>query len=228
MKSGANLSRALRATNNLDLEELDVIEECIALIRHNPQYASVVAKDIFAIPWNEFLALSGEERLMIDWLSYHLAAPTTNLEPVLQTLYKLRPEELAMVEKQIANKKSKLKASLQIKTLLDDENYLITFDEYLALSDQEGEELKLGAYEKYRDWIDRELAKRRARWMIICGGKIIQWSPTLDDYPSGEKLVTLGKQLGYALWVFIANPLIEGDWLSIRMQNRTKILAGVS
>ena len=106
MKTGANLARALRATNNLDLEELDAMEECIALIRQNPNYASVVAKDVFAMPWNEFLALSAEERLMIDWLSYHLAAPATNLEPVLQTLYKLRPEELAMVEKQVANKKS--------------------------------------------------------------------------------------------------------------------------
>jgi hypothetical protein len=126
MKTSVNLARVLRAMNNLSLEELDCMEKCLALIRQNPNYASVVAKDVFAMPLNEFHALSGEERLMIDWLSYHLATPATNLEPVLQILYTLRPEDILMVEKHLAYRQSKLKASAPSKTFLDDEKYLIT------------------------------------------------------------------------------------------------------
>jgi hypothetical protein len=87
-----------------------------------------------------------------------------------------------------------------------------SFEDYLALSDEEGEELKLMAYEKYRDWIYHELAKRRARWMLICKGKIIEWSPTLDDYPSDEKMDEIGRHLGYAPFTFIANPVIEESY----------------
>jgi hypothetical protein len=89
---------------------------------------------------------------------------------------------------------------------------LISFEDYLALSDEEGEELKLMAYEKYRDWIYHELAERRARWMLICKGEIVEWSPTLDDYPSREKRHAIGRQMGYAPWTFIANPVIEESY----------------
>jgi hypothetical protein len=131
-------------------------------------------------------------------------------------LSKLRPEELEIVEKQVTREKNKPKSFSTPKTLLEDEKYLISFDDYLALSDEEGEELKLTAYEKYRDWIYRELAKRRAQWILICGGKIIEWSPKLDDYPSREKRHAIGRQMGYAPWIFIANPVIEESyWAAI-------------
>jgi hypothetical protein len=136
----------------------------------------------------------------------------TGLEQVLKTLGKLRPEELEVVEKQLTHEKAKPKVSSSPKTLLEDERYLISFEDYLALSDEEGEELQLLAYEKYRNWIYQELAKRRARWMIVCGGKIIEWSSRLNDYPSEEKMDAIGKQFGYAPFVFIANPVIEESY----------------
>jgi len=140
----------------------------------------------------------------------------TGLEQVLQTLGKLDLEDLEVVEKQLTREKNKPKSFSAPKSLLEDERFLISFDDYLALSDDEGEELKLMAYEKYRDWIDRELAKRRARWMLICGGKTIEWSPKLDDYPSRKKRHTIGRQMGYAPWTFIANPIIEESyWAAI-------------
>jgi hypothetical protein len=136
----------------------------------------------------------------------------TGLEQVLKTLGKLRPEELEVVEKQLTYEKHKPKISPLPKTLLEDERFLISFDDYLALSDEEGEELKLMAYEKYGDWIYRELAERRAKWMLICKGEIVEWSPTLDDYPSREKRHAIGRQMGYAPWTFIANPVIEESY----------------
>jgi len=140
----------------------------------------------------------------------------TDLEQVLETLSKLDPEELEVVEKQLTREKNKPKSFSTPRTLLEDEKFLISFEDYLALSEDECDEIQLNAYEKYRDWIYHELEKRRAQWMLVCGGKIIESSPSLDDYPTDEKMFALGRQLGYAPLVFIANPVIEESyWVAL-------------
>lgn len=131
------------------------------------------------------------------------------LEQILQTLDKLRPDELWLVEQHIANLKKRNQRSFPLKTLIDDETFLIPFDDYLALSDDARDNIQLYAYDKYRSWIDEELAQRDARWMLVCGGKILEWSPKLEGYPSDEKMEAIGMQSGYAPFVFMANPLIE-------------------
>jgi hypothetical protein len=131
-----------------------------------------------------------------------------DLEQILQTLDKLRPDELWLVEEHIANLKKRNQRFFPPKTLLDDDAFLISFDDYLALSDEARDDIQLYAYDKYRSWIDGELARRHARGMIVCGGKIIEWFPKLDDYPSDEKMEAIGMQFGYAPFVFIANPVI--------------------
>jgi hypothetical protein len=142
-----------------------------------------------------------------------------SLEQVLKKLSTLRSEELELVEKQLASTKKNNKASSSPGTLLEDEMFLIPFEEYLALSEDECDEVQMQAYEKYRSWIYDELEKRGAQWMLVCGGKIIESSPTLDDYPSDEKMYALGKQLGYAPLVFIANPVIEESYWVVLPKN---------
>lgn len=146
-----------------------------------------------------------------------MANATIALDRILQSLDELNPEELELVEKQIAKAKAKNGKSAKPKTLLEDESYLLSFATYRALSNDELEALQLSAYDKHRDWIYHELAKRRARWMIICGGKIVKWSSTLKDYPEEEKdLDNIGKSIGFAPFIFIANPVIEeSHWVAL-------------
>ncbi len=132
-----------------------------------------------------------------------------DLEQIFQTLDKLRPDELWLIEEHIANLKKRNQRSFPPKTLVDDETFLMPFEDYLALSDEARDNIQLYAYDNYREWIDEELARRDARWMLVCGGKILEWSPKLDDYPSDEKMEAIGMQSGYAPFVFMANPLIE-------------------
>lgn len=100
-----------------------------------------------------------------------------DLEQIFQTLDKLRPDELWLVEEHMANLKKRNERSFPPKTLVDDETFLMPFLDYLALSDEARDNIQFYAYDKYRSWIDEELARRDARWMLVCGGKILEWSP---------------------------------------------------
>ncbi len=153
-----------------------------------------------------------------------MAAVQTDVEQIWQTIDALPSESREIILSRLKSAKANDKIFSSPQTLLEDERFLISFDDYLALSDEEGEELKLLAYEKYRDWIYHELAKRRARWMLICKGEIIEWSPTLDDYPSREKRHAIGRQMAYAPWTFIANPVIEESYWAAISDNDFKNL----
>jgi len=145
-----------------------------------------------------------------------MTAVQTDVEQIWQTLDALPSAGREIILARLANKSTRDSVFASPKTLLEDERFLISFEDYLALSDEEGEKLKLLAYEKYQHWIYDELASRRARWMLICGGKIIEWSSKLNEYPTREKRRALGRQMGYAPWTFIANPLIEESyWTAI-------------
>ncbi len=141
---------------------------------------------------------------------------TTPLESVLETLKQLRPEELAIVESNIVRAKAQAQESVPSNGLLDDGRFMISFDDYLAMTDDERDEIQHLAFENYLEWIDSELEQRRAKWILVCGGKIWDSSTRLRDYPTEDKLVALGKQLGYAPLVFVAAPIIEeSSWKAL-------------
>jgi len=66
----------------------------------------------------------------------------------------------------------------------------IPYDEYLAFSDVEREALQWRVYREHHDRSEAELKARRAQWMIVCGGEIIEFSRILDNFPTPEKLAT--------------------------------------
>jgi len=45
--------------------------------------------------------------------------------------------------------------------------------------------------------------------MIVSGGEIVEFSRTLDNFPTPEKLQALGKTHGFIPFVFVPKPLIE-------------------
>ena len=138
-----------------------------------------------------------------------MTAVQTDVEQIWQTIEALPSVGREIILARLTNKKTNDRIFLPPKTLLDDERYLISFEDYLALSDDERDEIQSLAYEKYGSWIDEKLEQLHAQWMLVCGGRLIECSAKLQDYPSDERMSALGKQLGYAPLVFVANLRIE-------------------
>jgi hypothetical protein len=90
-----------------------------------------------------------------------------------------------------------------------DPAFAMTFRDYLSLNAAERKAVALDVQERYRDWIERELKSRRATWMIVLGGKIMESSPDLADYPVPEQLLKLGKEHDLVPFVFSRPPLFE-------------------
>jgi len=138
-----------------------------------------------------------------------MAVINADVEQIWQTIESLPPEGREVIWARLANAEANNGDSSSPKTLLEDERFLIPFEDYLALSDDELDEIQIAAYKNYHDWIDHELALRHAKWILVCGGKIVESSKVLDDYPSDDKMYSVGKQLGSAPFVFMASPFTE-------------------
>jgi len=146
-----------------------------------------------------------------------MTAVQTDVEQVWQTIDALPPAGREIILARLTNKKTNDRIFSPSQILLEDERFLISFEDYLALSDDERDEIQSLAYEKYGSWINEKLEQLHAQWMLVCGGKFIEWSAKLQDYPSDEKMYALGKQLGYAPLVFVANLRIEESlWAALR------------
>ncbi len=85
----------------------------------------------------------------------------------------------------------------------------LPFSEYRNLPDEEKERIHLQVYQQCRGWAERELAKRRAQWLVMCGGEVIKASSTLEDLPSGEELERIGEEQNLVPFLFVREPLIE-------------------
>ncbi|MCI0525111.1 MAG: hypothetical protein L0Y75_07590, partial [Acidobacteria bacterium] len=110
-----------------------------------------------------------------------------NLNLVLRVLDHLGPRELAVVEERLAERKQVTEQSPAPAADL----FELPFDEYLAMPDEERDAVALRAYQALDAWIDAELKKRKAEWILVCGGQVIESSSTLRDYPSDEKLMQI-------------------------------------
>jgi len=135
----------------------------------------------------------------------------STLEQILETIDDFASDELDLLEKRLASVREKKNGGARVPVLpaATRDIFSITFEEYLAMSDEERDAIQDEAYEKYTKWIDEELGQRHARWMLVCGGTVIESSPTLQNYPRDEKLREVGEQYGLIPFVFAAQPLIE-------------------
>jgi hypothetical protein len=128
-----------------------------------------------------------------------------NLNQVLRVLDHLGPRELAVIEERLAARKQVAEQPLAPASNL----FELPFDDYLAMSREERDAIALRAYQTLGPWIDAELNRLGAEWMLVCDGEVIESSPTLKDYPSREKLMQIGQQRGLVPFVFVKAPLIE-------------------
>jgi len=139
----------------------------------------------------------------------------STIEQVLETIDDFAPDELDLIEKRLASAREKKNGGARVPALpaATRDIFAITFDEYLAMSDEERDEIQLEAYKNYLGWIDQTLNQHNAKWILVCGEKVIESGPTWRNYPTDEKLQAIGEQYGLIPFVFAAAPMIEeSDW----------------
>ncbi|MGH6629735.1 MAG: hypothetical protein ACREB3_08385, partial [Burkholderiales bacterium] len=128
-----------------------------------------------------------------------------NLNQVLQGLEQLSLQEIAVIEEHLAARQNST-ASFNGQS---SDLFALSFADYLAFSDEERDAVMLRAYQLLETWINAELERRKAQWILVCGGQVLEFSSTLRDYPSDETLLQIGRQRGLVPFVFVKTPLIE-------------------
>jgi hypothetical protein len=133
------------------------------------------------------------------------------LEGFLETLDELSPEELDQVEKRLVSARDKKNGNALISPSpqAPRDIFAISFSDYLAMSKEERDELQIAAYRKYAKWIEQELGRHDARWILVCGGQVVESGPTLRNYPRAQRVRMVGEQYGLMPYVFVRGPVIE-------------------
>jgi hypothetical protein len=149
-----------------------------------------------------------------------MAVINADVEQIWQTIESLPPEGREVIRERFGFEKPLPSFSpISSGSPLDDAIFKISFEDYLALSDDERDAIHSSAYEKYRDWIDVELKRRGAEWMLVVGGDILEAGETLDEYPSRQKLYKSGYHFGLIPFVFVANPIVEESFWAALPKN---------
>jgi len=103
--------------------------------------------------------------------------------------------------------------------------FAVRYSDYTRLSGDEERELQEKIYMENYAWIESELDRRKAEWMIVINGRVVKSSSTLDKIPSKPQLDRLGKKRGFVPFLFVRNIPIEETELSLKIlldgQNRT-------
>lgn len=87
--------------------------------------------------------------------------------------------------------------------------FALSLEEYLKMDSEAQKRIQLKAYEEHQGWIEYELRLRNAEWIIVCNGEVIKVSQRLDEYPSDDELMEIGKRFNRIPFVFVKTPLIE-------------------
>jgi phosphoribosylformylglycinamidine synthase len=86
------------------------------------------------------------------------------------------------------------------------EPFALDYRTYRSLTTEERLSLRGVALQKHGNWILQQLNERRAHWVLCVGGEVMDAGPTLDTYPSEERLVQLGESNDLVPWVFTLPP----------------------
>jgi len=136
-------------------------------------------------------------------MSNHVAS----FETIIESVDALSPAELDALQARIS--RSRQRQAPATKKTSERSVFEISYDEYMALSNEERDALQWRVYHEHHERYEAELKARRAQWMIVCGGEIVEVSRNLDNFPTPEKLQAIGKERGYIPFVFVPKPLIE-------------------
>jgi hypothetical protein len=85
----------------------------------------------------------------------------------------------------------------------------MSFDEFEKLSNSEQSELRWQAFSLNKPWIDDQLRKYQAEWVVVIRGTVQRFSSTLDDVPAKSEIRKIGQEENHVPFLFIREPLIE-------------------
>jgi hypothetical protein len=150
----------------------------------------------------------------IDQLRMKVERIGQELAEVQRELDQLSPQELAVIQERLAARQQ----AAEPPSSLSADVFALPFNDYLALSDEEWEAVQRRAYQTHQPWIDAELERQGAEWVLVCSGEVLEASPTLRNYPSREKLMQIGQQQERVPFVFVREPLVEESAWSALMR----------
>jgi hypothetical protein len=100
------------------------------------------------------------------------------------------------------------------------------FEEFEKLSEDKQDEVSWQAFSRNKAWIDEQLRKYDAEWIVVIGGKVQKFSPTLDDVPMRNEMTKMGMETGLVPFLFIREPLIEESAAAPTAQSQWNELEG--
>lgn len=84
----------------------------------------------------------------------------------------------------------------------------LSLEEYQALPRSERRGYQEEAERLNRRWIESQLEKLGAEWLIVIDGRILKHGATLSDYPGNRELRALSRKHGKCPFVFFSNALL--------------------
>jgi hypothetical protein len=85
----------------------------------------------------------------------------------------------------------------------------ITLEEYVALPRPERRQYQDQAKKLNTIWIEDQLRKLSARWMMVIEGHVVLHGPTLDNYPEDDEFLNLCQTTGKYPFVFFSKRVFE-------------------
>jgi len=80
--------------------------------------------------------------------------------------------------------------------------FQVDFRSYEAMPTDAKMALRTLALRKYGQWIEGQLRGRNASWVLCLGQEVLESGPSVDSYPSDQRLLKLGIQYDRVPWVF--------------------------
>jgi hypothetical protein len=93
--------------------------------------------------------------------------------------------------------------------IIEKNPFEMSYEEFEKLSEEEQDEVSWQAFSRNKAWIDEQLRKHRAEWIVVIGGKVEKFSSTLVDVPMQNEIRKMGMEKGLTPFLFIREPLIE-------------------
>jgi hypothetical protein len=97
----------------------------------------------------------------------------------------------------------------QLEILAIKDPFKVSFAEFERMSEEEQAQLRCVALRRYGQWVDAELARRKAAWILVVGGEVISYETCLDSLPTRSYAYTIAQQKKLAPFLFTKEPLIE-------------------
>lgn len=80
--------------------------------------------------------------------------------------------------------------------------FQVDFRSYEAMPTDAKMALRTLALRKYGTWIEGQLRGRSAAWILCLGQEVLESGPSIDSYPSDQRLLKMGVQYDRVPWVF--------------------------